>query len=391
MNAADRLRPALEALRAQHLYRRRRTADPVAETLVRIGGQELICFCSNDYLGLSRHPKVIEAMVDATRRYGAGSGASHLISGHGHEHQTLEEELAAFLGRERALLFSTGYMANLGTITSLLGRGGCVAQDRLNHASLIDAGLACGAKFVRYAHGDAAAAETAIAETSVRGPAAIVTDGVFSMDGDLAPLPELARAARAQQVWLIVDDAHGIGVLGRTGRGIAEHFSLGVDAIPVLIGTLGKALGSFGAFVAGDSDLCEWLVQKARTYIYTTALPPGVAAASRQSLALLSEESWRLAALRSHIAAFRNAAATLGLQLMDSMTAIQPVLLGSAERAVAAAAALERMGLMVAAIRPPSVPRGASRLRITLSAAHSAAQVERLCDCLAKLKGLGLV
>jgi 8-amino-7-oxononanoate synthase len=389
---------------------------------LRVDGRELLGFCNNDYLGLSRHPEVIEALVRAAQR-GVGSGASHLVSGHSAEHHALEEELAAFVGRERAVLFSSGYMANLGVIGALTGRRGLVVEDRLNHASLIDAGLLSGAKLLRYAHVDTVAAESAFDAArkggrgrdashagdsgpsrasdsgpsrasdsdATRGQRVLVTDGLFSMDGDLAPLPELARIAAAKNAWLVVDDAHGLGVLGASGRGTVEHFGLGVRETPVLVGTLGKAFGTFGAFVAGDAALCEWLIQKARTYIYTTALPPALAAATRKALALAAAESWRRERLRGHVATFRKEALGMGLQLMNSDSPIQPLLLGSAERAVAASQALEDLGLWVAAIRPPTVPKNSARLRITFSAAHDSADVARLCEALADLKQRGLV
>src|SRR5882762_8142437 len=331
MNTADDLRSALDGVVHQHLYRRRRVTEPLVGARLRVDGRELLGFCSNDYLGLSRHPEVIEALVQAAQR-GVGSGASHLVSGHSAEHQALEEELADFVGRERAVLFSTGYMANLGVIGALVGRRGLVVEDRLNHASLIDAGLLSGAKLLRYAHADT-----------------------------------------------VADDAHGLGVLGASGRGIVEHFGLSVSEVPVLVGTLGKAFGTFGAFVAGDAALCEWLIQKARTYIYTTALPPALAAATRKALALAAAESWRRERLRSHVATFRKEALDMGLQLMNSDSPIQPLLLGSAERALAANQALEDLGLWVVAIRPPTVPKHTARLRITFSASHDSADVARLC------------
>jgi 8-amino-7-oxononanoate synthase len=365
---------------------------------LRVDGRELLGFCNNDYLGLSNHPQVIEALVHAAQR-GVGSGASHLVSGHSAEHHALEEELADFVGRERAVLFSTGYMANLGVIGALAGRRGLVVEDRLNHASLIDAGLLSGANLLRYAHADTVAAESAFGAArngaarsdATRGQRMLVTDGLFSMDGDLAPLPELARIAAAKNAWVVVDDAHGLGVLGASGRGIVEHFGLSVREVPVLVGTLGKAFGTFGAFVAGDAALCEWLIQKARTYIYTTALPPALAAATRKALALAAAESWRRERLRSHVATFRREALGMGLQLMNSDSPIQPLLLGSAERALAASRALEDLGLWVVAIRPPTVPKNSARLRITFSASHDSADTARLCEALAELKRRGLV
>ena len=345
-------------------------------------------FCSNDYLGLARDPAVAAAMAEAAQRHGAGSGASHLVSGHGAEHEMLEQELAEFTGRARALVFSTGYMANLGVLAAFAGRTDLLLADELNHASLIDA-----ARLVRsprnhwYAHGDAAAARalldahaasSATADAAAEAGAFIVTDGVFSMDGDLAPLPELAAAAQAHQAWLVVDDAHGLGVVGATGRGCCEHFGLDARAVPVLIGTFGKALGTFGAFVAGDDDVIELLIQRARTYIYTTALPPPVAAATRRALRIVREEPWRRAALQDRIAQFRDGAARRGLAVMPSSTPIQPLVLGSETAALTASHSLAEAGYRVTAIRPPTVPAGTARLRITLSAAHTPQQVEGL-------------
>jgi len=336
-------------------------------------------FCSNDYLGLARDPAVAAAMAEAAQRHGAGSGASHLVSGHGAEHEMLEQELAEFTGRARALVFSTGYMANLGVLAAFAGRADLLLADELNHASLIDA-----ARLVRsprnhwYAHGDAAAARALLDAQAAEAGAFIVTDGVFSMDGDLAPLPELAAAAQAHQAWLVVDDAHGLGVVGATGRGCCEHFGLDARAVPVLIGTFGKALGTFGAFVAGDDDVIELLIQRARTYIYTTALPPPVAAATRRALRIVREEPWRREALQDRIVQFRDGAARRGLAVMPSSTPIQPLVLGSETAALTASHRLAEAGYRVAAIRPPTVPAGTARLRITLSAAHTPQQVEGL-------------
>jgi len=323
-------------------------------------------------------------MAACAHRSGAGSGASHLITGHGLEHARLEEELAAFTGRERALLFSTGYMANLAVLTSLAARTELVLLDRLDHASLIDAGLLSGARFKRYAHADSAAAESALAGNS-NTATVLATDGVFSMDGDVAPLPALARACITHGVWLVVDDAHGLGVLGSNGGGSVDHFGLDSQAVPVLIGTLGKAFGSFGAFVAGSAELIELLINKARTYIYTTALPQPVAAASRKALQLVQRESWRRERVLALAARFRAAAAQLDIPLANSshpITPIQPLLLGSSEAAVRAQHELRAAGFLVVAIRPPTVPEGSARLRVTLSAAHTESQVDALVEAL---------
>ncbi len=379
---------ALSELDRQHLKRRRTTVDAFVEHGNRVvamtGGRTLIDFSSNDYLGLAHHPAIAAAMSECATRCGAGSGASHLVTGHGIEHARLEEELAAFTGRGRALLFSTGYMANLGVVTALAGRGELVLLDRLCHASLIDGALLSGARFKRYAHADANAAERVLREGSEEA-AVVATDGVFSMDGDVAPLPELARAAKAHRAWLVVDDAHGLGVLGATGRGSLEHFGLSSDDAPVLIGTLGKAFGSFGAFVAGSSDLIEFLIQKARPYIYTTALPQPVAAATRKALEVVQREPWRRERVLALTARFTEAARAADVPLADSNTPIQPVMLGSSQAAVLAQQELLDAGFWVVAIRPPTVPRGSARLRVTLSAAHSEEQVDALVEKLSHL------
>jgi 8-amino-7-oxononanoate synthase len=379
---------ALSRLDAQAQRRQRALIEayPLAGngTRVRVAGRELRNFCSNDYLGLAQHPALVQAQCAAAREFGAGSGAAHLISGHSLVHQRLEAELADFTGRERALLFSTGYMANLGVLSALGERGEVLLEDRLNHASLIDGASLSGARLVRYAHADAQAAATRVREfpkTSL-----IASDGVFSMDGDLAPVRELAALAKQQQAWLLIDDAHGLGVLGAHGGGVLELAGLGAAEVPLLIGTLGKAFGSFGAFVAGDAALIDYLLQRARSYIYTTALPPAVAAASSAALALVRSEGWRRTRLAAHVARFRAGALQLGFTLGASTTPIQPLLIGAASDAVALSAALRAAGFWVAAIRPPTVPAGSARLRVTLSAAHDESDIDALLVALAELK-----
>ncbi len=373
---AAALKAALADLEQRNLKRRRRT-----------GVAGLINFCSNDYLGLKDHPEVVRAFTDAAAKHGVGSGASHLVTGHGVEHEALEAELAAFTGREKALVFSTGYMANLGVIGSIADQSATIVSDKLNHASLIDGCRLSGADTKRYRHADAAqAAELLAAATTATK--LVVTDGVFSMDGDIAPLPALASAARHAKAWLLVDDAHGLGVIGKNGGGSCEHFGLGADDVPLLVGTFGKAFGTFGAFVAGDADLIELLIQKARTYIYTTALPPAVAAATRAALRVSARESWRREKVLALALRLRNGLRQLGIghdaaetQLVSS---IVPVILGDPGRALAASSALESQGLLVAAIRPPTVPPGTARLRITLSAAHDESQVDALLAAMAQ-------
>jgi 8-amino-7-oxononanoate synthase len=378
------LQPELERRRAAHLYRRRRVLDSAQGPLLQVDGEALLSFCSNDYLGLANHPQVVQALQRGAERYGAGSGSAHLVAGHSAAHHALEEELAAFTGRPRALLYSTGYMANQGVITALLGRGDSVYQDRLNHASLIDGGLLSRAELKRYPHNDLAALAGRMAYQR-GGEALVAVDGVFSMDGDLAPLPELAALCREREAWLLVDDAHGLGVLGRDGRGSVDHFGLDDQAVPILMGTLGKAFGTFGAFVAGSEVLIETLIQQSRSYIYTTALPPAVAEATRASLRLVQEEGGRREQLRQLISRFREGGGQLGLDLMPSETAIQPILAGIAERALGWSRALQAQGMLVTAIRPPTVPQGSARLRVTLSASHSTDQVDRLLEALGRL------
>jgi 8-amino-7-oxononanoate synthase len=375
------LAPALAERKAANLYRTRRIlASPQVPEIV-VDGQQYIAFCSNDYLGLANHPEVISAFQSAAKKYGVGSGASHLVAGHSYEHHALEEELAAFTGRDRALLFSTGYMANLGAITALVGNSDAVFEDRLNHASLLDAGLLSGARFQRFLHNDVENLQARL-EKSTAKRNLIVVDGVFSMDGDCAPLPELATLAKKNNAWLMVDDAHGFGCLGKNGGGSAEHFGLTQIELPILMGTLGKSFGTFGAFIAGSETLIETLIQFSRAYIYTTAMPPAIAAATRVSLRLLQTEPWRREHLQQLILRFRRGAEALGLPVMNSMTPIQPIIIGSETKTLAIAAALAAQGFLIGAIRPPTVALGSSRLRITVTAEHSFAQVDNLLNAL---------
>ena len=378
----DELAPELDRLRGAGLYRRRRVLGGPQQPRCLVDGRPMLSFCSNDYLGLANHPEVISALRQGAERWGVGSGAAHLVNGHSAAHHALEEELADFTGRPRALLFSTGYMANLGVITALAGRGDTVFEDRLNHASLLDGALLSRANLRRYPHGDGAALARLALESP---PRLIATDGVFSMDGDLAPIPTLAEIARAAGGWLLVDDAHGLGVLGREGRGTLDHLGLGAEQVPILMGTLGKAFGTFGAFVAGSRELIEMLIQRARTYIYTTATPPALAEATRVSLAIARREDWRRERLRTLIARLRTGATQLGLPLANSPTPIQPLMAGTTSRALAWSQALESAGILVTPIRPPTVPEGKARLRITLSAAHGEDDVDRLLESLATL------
>ncbi|PKM36415.1 MAG: 8-amino-7-oxononanoate synthase [Gammaproteobacteria bacterium HGW-Gammaproteobacteria-10] len=372
----------LERLAREDLYRSRRVVDSAQGVELQCGGRKLINFCSNDYLGLANHPSVVKAFQDGAVRYGVGSGSAHLICGHSRAHHALEEELAEFTGRDRALLFSTGYMANIGAISALTGKGDTVFEDRLNHASLLDGGLLSGARFKRYRHADTDGLLDGLSRAE--GRAMIVTDGVFSMDGDLAPIDALSQIAKDREAWLMIDDAHGLGVIGDKGRGVVEHFGLTQQQVPILVGTLGKAFGTFGAFVAGSETLIETLIQKARTYIYTTALPPAVAEATRVALSIVIEEQWRREKLNDLVRRFRRGAEQLGFPLMPSNSAIQPILIGDSRRAVEIGKRLLDDGFWVGAIRPPTVPQNSARLRVTFSALHDEQHVDRLLEFLAK-------
>jgi 8-amino-7-oxononanoate synthase len=392
MRIEQELAAGLADLAAAGRARRRRIVerrDPDG-VHVHVDGRDCVAFCGNDYLGLSGHPAIVAAFQRAADEWGVGSGASHLVSGHDREHHALEEELAELVGRPRALLFSTGYMANLALGAALAGRGDLVLEDRLNHASLLDAGLASGARLQRYAHADVGALRRRL-QSAMNGARrrVVLTDGVFSMDGDVAPLPALAEACREFGAALVVDDAHGFGLLGPGGAGSVAEAGLCVDAVPALMCTLGKAVGTFGAFVAGSQTLIEALLQRSRTYIYTTALPPAVAAATRAAVRLMRDEPWRRDHVLRRAARFRGGAANLGLSMPPSRTAIQPVIVGSEAAAVAASDALLDEGYWVPAIRPPTVPAGTSRLRVTFSASHSDADVDRLLEAFARLPRRG--
>jgi len=381
------LSEALRERRQSGLYRQRLEVASAQGAEVVVEGQRLTAFCSNDYLGLASHPTVTAAFAQGLREYGAGAGASHLVCGHMTPHQQLEQALAEFTGRERALLFSSGYLANLGVLTALLGKGDEVSQDRLNHASLLDGGLLSGARFRRYRHVDIGALRKLLGK-SIAGRRLVVTDGVFSMDGDMAPLPELAALCRRKGASLMVDDAHGVGVLGETGGGTLEHYALSQEDVPILMGTLGKAFGVMGAFVAGSEELIESLIQSARSYIYTTALPPAAAQATLAALDLVKSGRDLRAALQRNIAQLRQGCTQMGLAIQASDTAIQALVLGESATALQWSAALRQRGLLVPAIRPPTVPAGTARLRIALSAAHTETQIDQLLNALAEVKAL---
>ncbi|KAF3981480.1 MAG: 8-amino-7-oxononanoate synthase [Methylococcales symbiont of Hymedesmia sp. n. MRB-2018] len=370
----------LESLKKQNIYRSRRLVSSSQGVCIEVDGKKVINFSSNNYLGLANHPEVIESFKKATNQYGVGTGSAHLICGHTSSHHALEEELAAFTGRDRVLLFSTGFMANTGIISALLTRGDFVFEDRLNHASLLDGGLLSGAIFKRYIHKDIGNLQTKIKSTKRKS--LIVTDGVFSMDGDLALLPALSLTAKKNEAWLMVDDAHGFGVLGATGGGIVEHYGLSQQDVAVLMGTLGKSFGTFGAFVAGSEVLIETLIQKARSYVFTTALPAAIAEATRTSLRILMVENWRRDKLLKLANRFTLGAKQIGLQILPSASAIQPLLIGDSQSAIRLSNDLLDKGFLVSAIRPPTVPKGQARLRITFSANHDEQQIDQLLDAL---------
>ncbi len=374
----DNLAAALDKLRQEHLYRIRNISSAAQQIEPTINGQKVLSFCSNDYLGLANHPKIIESFVKAAIKYGVGTGASHLITGHHQCHHALEEELAEFIGCEKTLLFSTGYMANLGVVSSLANRDTSIFEDRLNHASLIDAGLITRSQLKRYRHLNTEDLHKKL-NTDKSKEKLILSDGVFSMDGTISQVDQLQTLAKNHVARLIIDDAHGIGVLGKHGKGCTED-QLTTETI--LIGTLGKAFGTFGAFVAAKQEIIEWCIQRARTYIYTTAVPPSIAEATRMSLQLVHEESWRREKLQALVKRFRDYAKQMGLPISSSVTPIQPIILGSAATAIKVSEELLNKGIMVLAIRPPTVPHNKARLRITFSATHTEDHIDQLVEAL---------
>jgi 8-amino-7-oxononanoate synthase len=377
----EELEIGLAQLATEGLRRRRRTLDAPCGPEAIIDGRPVVAFCSNDYLGLANHPAIVAAAQEAAGRWGVGSGASHVVSGHLRPHEDLEARLATFVGRERALYFTTGYMANLAIVPTLVERHDAIFADRLNHASLIDAALLARAEHVRYPHGDVDALAARLEQSRARRRL-ILTDAVFSMDGDLAPLPELFALAERFDAWLVVDDAHGFGVLGPSGRGSIAHFELPPSPRLILMGTLGKAAGVSGAFVAGDQRVIDWLVQRARPYIFTTASSPLIATALLASLDLIAAGDERRAHLRRLIDRLRSGLEELPWRLLPSPTAIQPLLIGGNDAVVRLSERLFARGLWVPAIRPPTVPAGTARLRISLSAAHDETQIDALITAL---------
>ena len=379
------LKQELTELKNTALYRELVSITPVGPTRGYLKGREVTLFCTNNYLGLTHHPQVIEASIKATERYGTGAGASRLISGHSHLYEELEAALARHKGTEKALVFSSGYAANMGVISALMGRDDLVFCDRLAHASLIDACILSRAKLRRFGHNDVNSLGDLLHAQETKGQRLIVTEGVFSMDGDIAPLRQLADISSQHGCLLLVDDAHGTGVMGEKGQGAAAY--LGVSkGIDIHVGTLSKAIAAVGGFVAGSSDLISYLINKARPFIYTTALPPGVVAAATAALKLIETEPSLLEGLRANVRYMRGALTSAGFDLMGSETPIIPILVGEAKKAVAISRSLlEKAGIYVPAIRPPTVPAGQARLRLTVSAAHQQAELENAAGSLIEM------
>jgi 8-amino-7-oxononanoate synthase len=365
------------------LLRQRRMLQSPQGPHITVDGKTFLSFCSNDYLGLANHPQLIAALQQGAQQHGVGAGAAHLVSGHGATHHQLEHELAAFVGKPAALLFSTGYMANLGIVQALVGKGDTVFADKFNHASLNDAMLLSRASVKRYRHNDVAQLAQYM-EQAGSGRKLVITDAVFSMDGDLAPLPELLALCEQHDAWMLIDDAHGFGVLGAQGRGTLAHFGIASQRV-ICMATLGKAAGVFGAFVAAEQAVIDTLVNHARSYVYTTATPPALASALLESLRQIEQGDSLRGHLQRLIAQLRSGLRGLPWHLMPSATAIQPLLVGDNRAALDLSEKLRERGIWVAAIRPPTVPQGTARLRITLSAAHSAAEVKRLIETMHEL------
>jgi len=378
----NQLGQQLKERKQNSLYRSRRVIDSAQDVELSVNGKQLLNFCSNDYLGLANHPEVISAFKNGVDQYGVGSGSAHLVTGHLSVHHELEQQLADFVNRPRALLFSTGYMANLGVVSALVSKNDCIFGDKLNHASLIDAGQLSAAHFKRYFHNDASNLDKKLSDSTESDFNLIVSDGVFSMDGDVVALDNIITIANKNNATILIDDAHGLGITGKTGRGTLEQFNATIDDVPILMATLGKAFGTFGAFIAGSETLIETLIQQARSYIYTTALPPAVASATLASLKIIRNEQWRREQLHNRIAQFKAGAKQLGLNLMPSNTAIQPLLIGSSELAMSISQSLEAQGILISAIRPPTVPKNMARLRITFSANHTKEHIDKLLSAL---------
>jgi 8-amino-7-oxononanoate synthase len=379
---SKQLATSLAERKAVGRYRKQRIRIGEQGVEVVVDGRKFVSFCSNDYLGLAGHPDLKKALIDAVDKDGVGSGAAHLLTGHSRYHEELEQALADFTGQQRVLLFSSGYQANMGVIDGLMARGDVVIQDKLNHASLLDGSRLSEADLLRYPHANMTLLHKRLHNASRAKHKLIVSDGVFSMDGDMAALPEIMAQAKQHHAAVLLDDAHGLGVLGEHGRGSVEHWNIAQDELPIVMGTFGKAFGTAGAFVTADEEVIETLIQQARTYVYTTAQPAAIAAATLASLKLVQNESWRREKLQTLITQFRIGTKALGLDIMDSQTPIQPILIGDDQQAITIGKALEEKGLLVGVIRPPTVPEGSTRLRITLSANHTEQQVTLLLDAL---------
>ena len=378
------LREKLENRQARNLYRHRLNSSSACKSEMLVEGRNVVNFSSNDYLGLANHADLAHALSAGVKKFGVGSGASHLISGHHQVHKMLEEQIAQFTGRSRALFFANGYMANMGVLGSLLSDQDLILSDELNHASLIDGCRLSRARCLRFKHANYHDLQEKISSAKFRY-CVVVTDGVFSMDGDTAPLNEISEICRKYGAWLMVDDAHGFGVLGRNGGGLVEMLGLDSDQVPILVGTFGKSFGTYGAFVAGSEALIESLIQFSRNYIYTTAPPPALAYATSASIKIVERESWRLKRVAENVEYFRALALCRGLSLPQSDTPIQPILVGNDERVADLGSLLLNRGFLVGAIRPPTVPVGSGRLRISISAEHSKEQLDGLINILCEL------
>lgn len=372
----------LSGLKEAGLFRQRKVVESAQAARITLHGRVALNFCSNDYLGLANNPAVVKSFQQAAEKYGVGSGSSPLICGRSTAHLELEEEVARMTGRDKALIFSSGYLANLAIIDVFApGRRDAVFQDKLNHASMIDGSMLSRAKLIRYSHCDAESLNKAICQNDSYKKL-VLTDTIFSMDGDVAPVRDLAAVSAKHRACLVVDDAHGFGVFGERGAGVLEQLNLGQSEVSLMMATFGKAVGCAGAFVAGTEDMIELMVQKARPYIYSTALAPALAAAAMQGLRLVETGLWRRQHLAALVDRFRKSAKQAGLPVQDSSSPIQPLIVGSAERAVAISNALLNAGIVVSAIRPPTVPKNTSRLRITISAGHSEEDIDVLIDAL---------
>ncbi len=379
------LKKALSERKKLHRYRTRRITKSPQQTEMIVDDKKIISFCSNDYLGLANHPSLKQAAIEGIEKYGVGSGSAHLVNGHSIAHHQLEEELAAFTGYPRAILFSTGYMANIGLCQALLDKNDYVFEDRLNHASLIDGGLLSGARLQRYLHNDVSSLESKIKKAAKDTTKLVLSDGVFSMDGDIANIPKLSSLCKKNNAWLMIDDAHGFGTVGETGKGCLQHFNLGYKQVPIYMATLGKAIGTAGAFIAGSDELIETIIQRSRSYIYTTAMPSAIAEATRCSLQIVQNEPRHLHNLHNNISYFKTCCIETGLPVEPSQTAIQPVIIGDDFTTLQISQALFEYGFLVTAIRPPTVPEGTARLRITLSAKHTHEHIDQLIGTLTKL------